>query len=221
MLNDVDLAAVARCLHRSGLDGGARLHSPGDLPHLLQQRIRVFGRHTQLLGGKGQRRLFHFRQLVDLPFDLCRAVGAIQVLNDVDPAHTPMVLCVFVVMVVMLATTTGLSVLVVMMVVLPAAAGFPVLMVVMVMLPAATGLSVLMVMMVVLPAAAGFPVLMVMVVVLPAATRFSVFVVMMVMLPTAARFGILLCRDGLFFVLMLLHGLFTGFRHMFPSCLTH
>jgi len=59
---------------------GMELHFPfhgtGNFRQFFNQLIRMLRRQPQLLGGEYDDCLFHFRQGIELGFDLRRAVGA-------------------------------------------------------------------------------------------------------------------------------------------------
>ena len=67
----------------SGIDLHLTLHRPGDLRQLRDQGIGILRRQPQLLGRKGNGRLLHLLMGVELCLDLRRAVGTVQVFNDV------------------------------------------------------------------------------------------------------------------------------------------
>ena len=72
-----------------GGDGSGALHTAGNLHHPGQKGVRIFGGDPQLFCGESQRSLFHFLQLVDLPFDLGGAVGAVQTVDAIGlPTHS-------------------------------------------------------------------------------------------------------------------------------------
>ena len=65
-------------------DGYLGFHSPGDLCQLWNQGIRILCRETKLFGGEGDGSLLHLRQGIDFGFYLGRAVGAVQIINDIN-----------------------------------------------------------------------------------------------------------------------------------------
>ena len=74
---------VVRCL-ASGQDHRAAFHGLGDLCQLRDQGIRVLRRQPQLSGGKGNGCLLHAFVGIEFCLDLCRAVGAVQIFDDVN-----------------------------------------------------------------------------------------------------------------------------------------
>jgi len=54
--------------------------------HLGEQLILIFCRNTKLLGGKGKGCIFYAGQGLNFPFNLCRAVCAVQIFHNVN-AH--------------------------------------------------------------------------------------------------------------------------------------
>ena len=66
-----------------GTDLHTAFHCPGDLCQIRNQRIRIRGGEPQLPGGKGDNRFLHCRMGIEFAFDLGRAVGAVQIFEDV------------------------------------------------------------------------------------------------------------------------------------------
>ena len=82
------MVCVAMCLFPTRFapltDFRIRLHRPGDSGQPLQQSVRVFRRQTKLSGGKGNDRLLHLGQRVEFGLNLRRAVGAVQISNEIN-----------------------------------------------------------------------------------------------------------------------------------------
>jgi hypothetical protein len=69
-----------------GIDFHIALNGAGNSDQLRNQRIRVSRSEPQLLGGKGDDSLFHIGMGIEFRFNLGSAVGAVQILDDVDLA---------------------------------------------------------------------------------------------------------------------------------------
>jgi hypothetical protein len=69
-----------------GIDFHIALNGAGNSDQLRNQRIRVSRSEPQLLGGKGDDSLFHIGVGIEFRFNLGSAVGAVQILDDVDLA---------------------------------------------------------------------------------------------------------------------------------------
>ena len=67
----------------SWIDLNLRLDVPGDLPKFGEQGVGVFGGYPKLLRGIGEYRLLHLRMSIERPLNLRRAVGAVQIFNDI------------------------------------------------------------------------------------------------------------------------------------------
>ena len=71
-----------------GIDLRTAFHGPCDPGQLRNQRIGIRSSDPQLFGSKGNHRLLHLGMGVEFGFNLGRAVGAVQIVNDVYlPGH--------------------------------------------------------------------------------------------------------------------------------------
>ena len=62
----------------------ARFHSRSFRPDLIQKIIRIFRSDAKLFCGKGENRFSDFRHCVQPAFHSGCAVGAVQILDDID-----------------------------------------------------------------------------------------------------------------------------------------
>ena len=67
-----------------GGDGHTRLDCRGKLQNLRNQGIRILCGDPKLPGSKGDGRLLHLRKLIDPRFDFGSAVGAVQIVDNVN-----------------------------------------------------------------------------------------------------------------------------------------
>ena len=70
-----------------GINGDSVFYGPGDLCQFRDQGIRVFRGQPQLLCGKSNGGFRDQRMGVELGFDLGSAIGAVQIIYDIDFVH--------------------------------------------------------------------------------------------------------------------------------------
>ena len=79
----VMLFAVVRLHLITGIDFRSALHRSGNSGQFRNQFVRILRRQPQLFGGKGNGCLLHLGMIIEFLLDLSRAIGAIQILDDI------------------------------------------------------------------------------------------------------------------------------------------